>query len=162
MSRTQDGGAEGQFSVSEVAHMMGIATSTLRYYEAEGILRGVGRSPSGRRRYSAKNMEACRVIECLKRSGLSLKEIKAFMDLCALGDATLNDRLDLFRQRREAVLGEMAALQEILGVLDFKTWYYEQAVAAGTEQTCRDLPWERTPSEHRDARSFLAGIPPRA
>lgn len=46
----------------------------------------------GRRQYSQQDVEACRVIECLKRSGLSIKEIKYFMDMVAEGDASLVGR----------------------------------------------------------------------
>lgn len=147
------------YSVGEVAAMMGVASSALRYYEAEGLLPAVERSEGGRRRYSDADLAALRVVECLKRSGLSIKEIKAFMDMCVEGDATLADRLELFRNRREVVRREIDALREVLDVLDFKTWYYEQAVAAGTEDAVRALPSDRTPVQHRAAKGFLAGIP---
>lgn len=147
------------YSIGEVAQIMGVATSTLRYYESEGLLPTVERSASGRRHYSDAEVEACRVIECLKQSGLSIKETKAFMDMCLKGDATLEDRLELFRNRREAVRREIDALRDILDVLNFKAWYYEKAVAAGTEEAVRALPLEHTPAEHRSARDFLAGLP---
>ena len=147
------------YSVGEVAAMMGVATSALRYYEAEGLLPAVERSEGGRRRYSDADLGALRVVECLKRSGLSIKEIKAFMDMCVEGDTGLADRLELFRNRREVVRREIDALREVLDVLDFKTWYYEQAVAAGTEDAVRALPSARTPDQHRAAKDYLAGVP---
>ncbi len=147
------------YSVGEVAGMLGIAASALRYYESEGLLPAVARSQNGRRRYAEKDVEACRVIECLKRSGLSIKEIKAFIDLCREGDATLQDRLRLFQNRREAVRQEIESLQSVLTVLDFKAWYYEQAVAAGTEETVRALPASHLPDAHHAAKAYLAGLP---
>lgn len=159
MSNAPGEAAASSYSVGEVAAMMGIATSALRYYEAEGLLPAVERSDRGRRRYSDTDLEACRVIDCLKRSGLSIKEIKAFMDMCSLGDSTLAERLALFQNRREAVRREMDALRSVLAVLDYKAWYYEQAVAAGREDRARSLPMKETPHEHREARKFLAGGP---
>ena len=139
--------------------MLGVATSALRYYEAEGLLPAVERSEGGRRRYSDADLGALRVVECLKRSGLSIKEIKAFMDMCVEGDTTLADRLELFRNRREVVRREIDALREVLDVLAFKPWSYEQAVAAGTEDAVRALPSARTPDQHRAAKDYLAGVP---
>lgn len=139
--------------------MMGLATSALRYYETEGILPAVGRSVGGRRRYSDADLGALRVVECLKTSGLSIKEIKAFMDMCEEGDATLADRLELFRNRREAVLREIDELRQVLDVLDYKTWYYEQAVAAGTEAAVRVMVETDLPDLHRPAKDFLEGAP---
>ncbi len=99
------------YTVGEVANLLGVAPSTLLYYESEGFLPEVERTDSGRRCYSESNVEACRVIECLKTSGLSIKEIHDFMAMVQLGDATLADRLELFEQRRAAVLADIEQLK---------------------------------------------------
>lgn len=145
------------YTIGEVAAQLGVAPSTLRYYEREGLLPAVERSASGRRAFSDQDSEACRVIDCLKTSGLSIRQIKAFMDMVVEGDATLPERLELFRERKEAMEREMRELQQVLDVLEFKTWYYEQAVAAGTEGAVRALPTDRIPAEHRGAQAHLAG-----
>lgn len=146
------------YTIGQVAQMLGLPPSTLRYYESEGLLPALERTASGRRRFCERDLEACRVIECLKRSGLPIKDIKAFMDMVAEGDSTLRDRLDLFRERREAVRHELDAMRAVLAVLDFKTWYYEQAVAAGTEEAVRALQGDQVPAEHRAARARLSGV----
>lgn len=97
------------------------------------------------------------MIECLKRSGLSIKQIKDFMDMVAEGDASLAGRLELFRSRKESVEAEIRELERVLGVLEFKTWYYEQASEAGAEDVVRALPVERIPERHRPAQAYLAG-----
>lgn len=145
-----------ELSIGEVAKRVGVPTSTLRYYEAEGLLPTVGRSSGGRRLYSQKELEACRVIECLKRSGLSIKQIREFMAMVVEGDRTLASRLEIFRARQESVQQEIAELQRVLSVLEFKTWYYEQAVAAGTESKVSPLPLQKIPEEHRAAQQYLA------
>ena len=75
------------YTVGEVAKLLNVAPSTLRYYESEGLLPEVERTESGRRRYSDRDVEACRVIECLKASGLSIKDIRDFMEMVQHGDA---------------------------------------------------------------------------
>lgn len=150
-------GSHGSHAIGEVATMLGIAPSTLRYYEAEGLLPTVGRTTSGRRRFADRDLEACRVIECLKRSGLSIKEIKDFMGMVAEGDATLTDRLALFEGRRAAVERQLEELRLVRAVLDYKTWYYQQAVAAGTEDAVRSATVADIPPEHRAAQAHLAG-----
>ncbi|WP_366181594.1 MerR family transcriptional regulator [Actinomyces timonensis] len=143
--------------IGEVARRLGVATSTLRYYESEGLLAAVERTSGGRRQFSQRDVEACRVIECLKRSGLSIKEIKNFMDIAAEGDASLARRLELFRARKESVQREVAELERVVAVLDFKIWYYEQAAEAGAENLVRSLPLEQIPERHRPAQAYVAG-----
>lgn len=77
-------------------------------------------------------MEGLRVIECLKRTGMPIKDIKVFMELCQLGDATINERLALIDKQRETVLEQQKQLQETLDTLNYKHWYYETAAKAGT------------------------------
>lgn len=144
-------------SIGEVATLLQIAPSALRYYEAEGLLPDVERSPSGQRRFSDRDVEACRVIDCLKRSGLTIKDIQGFMVMVREGDATLRDRLNLFLGRREAVEAEIRQLESVRAVLDFKAWYYERAVNAGTEDAVRTLDRHQIPAQHRGAQDALAG-----
>ncbi|MDO4891082.1 MAG: MerR family transcriptional regulator [Coriobacteriaceae bacterium] len=145
-------------SVGEAAKLLGVAPSTLRYYESAGLLTALARTDGGQRLFSDVDIEACRVIECLKMSGLSIKEIKAFMDMVAAGDESLEGRLALFEARRDALKREMAEMQSVLDVLEFKCWYYGTAVAAGTEDAVRGLSEEDIPAEHRAGCARLKGM----
>ena len=66
------------------------------------------------------------MIECLKRSGLEIKEIKQFMAWCAQGSETYPQRHALFVQQAERVEAEIERLQKSLDMIRFKCWYYEQ------------------------------------
>ena len=83
---------------------------------------------SGIRKFSERELEALRVIECLKRSGLEIKEIKQFMEWCVDGASTYPERKKLFEARRKAVEEEMLRLQKTLDMLKFKCWYYDTAM----------------------------------
>lgn len=144
------------YSVGEAAKLLDIPASTLRYYESIGLLPEVSRTESGRRQFSERDVETCRMIDCLKASGLQLNDIKHFMDMVVKGDATLEDRLALFEAQRAIVQGEIRQLQESLAVLDYKRWYYGEAVKAGTEAAVRDLPANSIPKEHQAAKQRIA------
>ncbi|QPK82281.1 MerR family transcriptional regulator [Schaalia sp. ZJ405] len=145
------------YSVGEVAALLDLTPSTLRYYESEGLLREISRSSGGRRSYSDADLEACRIIECLKNSGLSIKDIKAFMDMVDQGDASLQGRLELFEQRREALMSEIEQMCKALAILNYKAWYYRRAVERGSEESVRSGLPEEVPPEHRDALEYLHG-----
>ena len=67
-----------------------------------------------------KCLEALRVIECLKNSGMQIKEIREFMDWCAQGDSTLERRKEMFYAQRENILKKMNELQKTLDMVEFK------------------------------------------
>ena len=136
------------YSIGEVSRMFDLPASTLRYYDKEGLLPHIQRQGTGIRRFDQRTIEALRVIECLKKSGMEIKDIKQFMAWCAEGPATYGQRLELFRQQRAKVEQEMARLEKTLAMIDFKCWYYSQAVATGSEDFTVAIP-EGLPEEVR-------------
>ena len=128
------------YSIGEVSQMFDLPASTLRYYDKEGLLPHIQRQGTGIRRFDQRTIEALRVIECLKKSGMEIKDIKQFMAWCAEGPATYGQRLELFRQQRAKVEQEMARLEKTLAMIDFKCWYYSQAVATGSEAFTDAIP----------------------
>lgn len=86
------------YTIGQVSEQFDLPVSTLRYYDKEGLFPALTRT-SGIRRFGEQELEALRVIECLKRSGLEIKEIKQFMEWCAQGSETYPQRHALFVQQ---------------------------------------------------------------
>ena len=145
------------YTVGEAAKRLGVAPSTLRYYDKEGLLPFVERTDGGIRMFKQSDFEGLRLIECLKKTGMPLKDIKRFMDLCSLGDESISERLEMIDRQRERVLGQIEQLKENLQILDYKHWYYETAKSVGTCAVHATLTKEDIPQELRSARECLEG-----
>ncbi|MDR3278466.1 MAG: MerR family transcriptional regulator [Oscillospiraceae bacterium] len=113
------------FTIGEAAKKTGLTAHTLRYYDKEGLLPFVDKTASGARAFKDSDFEWLSLIDCLKRTGMPLKEIRRFLDLCLAGDATLREQYALFLERRSEVERQMAALRETLEKINYKCWYYE-------------------------------------
>ena len=135
------------YSIGEVAQMTGIAISTLRYYDREGTFPNITRSNGGIRIFSEKEINTIRVIECLKTTGMSIKEIKEFLGWCQEGDSSLQKRREMFYKRLKEVKKQIEALQNTMNILKHKCWYYDTAVAAGTEKALKNLSDKEIPKE---------------
>lgn len=138
------------YSIGKVSKIVGISISTLRYYDREGMFPHIGRSNGGIRVFSEIELDTIRVIECLKTSGMSIKEIKEFLIWCQEGDTSLEKRRDMFYNRFEEVQKQIEILQGTINTLKYKCWYYDTAVAAGTEDTVKKLPLDAIPENIRD------------
>ena len=125
------------YTIKEAAEKMNLPASTIRYYDKQGLLPFVQRSESGYRMFSDKDIGLLNMIECLKQTGMPIKEIKQFCQWVQQGDASLQQRFDMFRERRKAVQEQMAQLEKTMEVIEYKCWYYETALAAGTESIHR-------------------------
>lgn len=128
-----------QYTVKEVTQITGIPATTLRYYDKEGLLPNISRKESGYRLFSDSDIMMLRVIECLKNTGMQIKEIREFSNYVQMGDESLNERYRLFQERRKIVVQQMADLQKMLNLIDHKCWYYKTAIEAGTESIHSDL-----------------------
>jgi DNA-binding transcriptional MerR regulator len=137
------------YTVGEMAKKLNVAPSTLRYYDKEGLLPFVERSDGGIRMFKDEDFEWLHIIECLKKTGMSIKDIKTFIDWCMEGDSTIEQRLQLIDRQREAVLNQIAQMQETLKTLNYKHWYYETAKAAGTCKIHETMKPEDIPEEFR-------------
>ena len=69
------------YSIGEVSEMFDLPVSTLRYYDKEGLFPDMMRV-SGIRKFSDRELETLRVIECLKKSGMEIKDIRQFIEWC--------------------------------------------------------------------------------
>ncbi|MEH7548576.1 MULTISPECIES: MerR family transcriptional regulator [Bacillaceae] len=121
------------YSISEVAKELNLTVYTLRYYDKEGLIPFVERTTSGTRVFKESDIDALKVIECLKATGMPIKEIKTFIDWCSEGDATLQQRYDMFLDRKAHVEAQMEDLKKTMEVIEHKCSYYKSALNAGTE-----------------------------
>ena len=119
------------YSIGQAAEKMGLTAHTLRYYDKEGHLPFVRKTSSGLRVFSDADLEWLAIVECLKGTGLQIKDIKQYIDWCQEGNATLQQRLDVFKRQKEKLKKEMEKLQQHMEKINFKIAYYEDAVAHG-------------------------------
>lgn len=121
------------FSISEVAKKMNLSISTIRYYDKEGLLPFVERTESGYRVFSESDIKMLELIECLKNTGMPIKDIKIFSDWVKAGDSSLNERYEMFLERKKIVESQIESLQRSLDLINHKCLYYKTAIEAGTE-----------------------------
>ncbi|GAE30176.1 MerR family transcriptional regulator [Halalkalibacter hemicellulosilyticus] len=122
------------YLISEVAKKLGITIHTLRYYDKEGLLPFVERSQKGVRKFKDSDIEAIKIIQCLKVTGMPIKEIKEFIGWSIEGDSTLQKRYTMFLERKAAAKAQLEELNKTMEVILYKCEYFERAVEAGTEE----------------------------
>ena len=125
------------YTVGEMARLLNVRASTLRYYDKEGLLPFVERSSGGIRMFKDSDYEWLQVIGCLKKAGMSIRDIRQYILLAMQGDSTIGDRLQMFYAQRERLLEQMEQLRQTLDTLNYKCWFYEQARRRPCPASCR-------------------------
>ena len=147
------------YTVGEMAKLLGITASTLRYYDKEGLLPFVERSSGGIRMFQESDFEWLQVIGCMKKAGMSIKDIRQYIEMALQGDETIGPRLAMFRHQREALKQQMEELQRTMQMVDYKCWYYETALEAGTVDIPQSMELSQVPEKFWEIRRKLKKAP---
>lgn len=143
------------YTVGEVAKRLEVPASTLRYYDKEGLLPFVERSSGGIRMFQDSDVEWLQIIHCMKKAGMSIRDIRHYIQLAQQGDDTIEARLQMFRHQRDALRQQIDELRHTLDTVEYKCWYYETAQAAGTVKALSELSDEDVPERFRAVRQEL-------
>ena len=138
------------YTIGQVSEMFDLPVSTLRYYDKEGLFPELNRT-SGIRQFSENEIEALRVIECLKKTGLQIKDIKQFISWCMEGSSTYTKRKELFENQKKQAEAEISKLNKTLDMLNFKCWYYGEAIKDGNEERLKNIIPNELPNSIKSA-----------
>ena len=133
------------YTVGEMAKKLDVPASTLRYYDKEGLLPFVERSSGGIRMFQESDFEWLQVIGCMKKAGMSIRDIRQYIELALRGDDTIDTRLKMFTHQRDVLLAQMEEMRHTLETVEYKCWYYETAMKDGNEDTINAMLPDKLP-----------------
>ena len=116
--------------IGQLAARSGRSVHAIRWYEAQGLIPGVVRDPGGRRVYSERHLDWLGLMDRLRRTGMSIAEMRRYTALVRRGRETLHERQELLRAHRERVRKTIADWNSALALLDTKIDFYGERLAA--------------------------------
>lgn len=114
------------YTIQEAAKETAVSSHTLRYYERIGLLPAISRGDNGHRQYSELDLGWVVWLKHLRNSGMTIQEMKQFVDLTNAGHETIPARCNILSQHRQALKQRIAELEAALARLDQKLDYYQQ------------------------------------
>jgi DNA-binding transcriptional MerR regulator len=111
-------------TIQQAAHATGLTVHTLRYYERIGLLLPVDRAANGHRRYSPAQINLINLLNRWRKTGMSLSDIKRYVQLLEQGDSTAAERRAMLEAHRTQVQQQIDDLQATLDTINFKIQNY--------------------------------------
>lgn len=105
--------------------------------------------------FREEDLVSLRLIRCLKKAGLPLKEIRRFMNLPDDGEETIRTRLSILLRQKEVLQQKQKELDEMMNVVNYKIWYYATSQAEGTTRKVSSLSEGELPKEVRSGYAVL-------
>ncbi|MDJ0572561.1 MAG: MerR family transcriptional regulator [Pleurocapsa sp. MO_192.B19] len=120
---------EDKLTIAEVASLSGLSVHTLRYYERSGLLEAVGRDEKGHRSYSAENVRQIKFLNCLRATGMSIRQMQQFISLFRQQPEAVRERRLMLEQHQQQVNEHILQLQQHLEVINWKIEHYQKLEA---------------------------------
>ncbi|AVV44230.1 MerR family transcriptional regulator [Streptomyces sp. P3] len=105
------------------ADRTGVSLDTLRYYEREGLIGPIRRSPGGRREYTEDDVFWIGMVTCFRDAGLGIADLREFVAILR-AEHSAQDRVAFLREHRATLEQRVVALSRAMKVLDDKIAYY--------------------------------------
>ena len=127
------------YTIKEVSKVTGLPASTLRYYESIGIIKPIERDKSSKQRvYSEQDLNLLVAISCLSATGMSIDDMRAYMNNRGRGAEAAEDQVELLETQRTRLIAEQKQLKIRRQYVELKIAYWN-AVTRGDESTTKTI-----------------------
>ena len=102
---------------------------TLKFYCNEGLVPNVKRDKNNRRIFDEKDLKWIKDLICLKKCGMSIQEMKEYLDLCLQGPSTIPQRKEMLTKKQEALRSSIRELEDSVAYIDWKQNFYDEVLS---------------------------------
>lgn len=117
------------YTMMQVCRELDMTYQTLKFYCNEGLIPNVKRDRNNRRIFDEKDVKWIKDLTCLKKCGMSIQEMKEYLELCLRGEYTIMQRKEMLAKKREALLGSIAELEDSVAYIDWKQNFYDEVLS---------------------------------
>lgn len=117
------------YTMMQVCRELDMTYQTLKYYCNEGLIPNVKRDSNNRRIFDEKDVKWITDLTCLKKCGLSIQEMKEYLDLCLQGQSTIVSRKEMLAKKRKELLVSIKELEDSVDYIDWKQNFYDEVLS---------------------------------
>ncbi|NBJ94317.1 MerR family transcriptional regulator [Parablautia muri] len=117
------------YTMMQVCKATNMTYQTLKFYCNEGLVPNVKRDHNNRRIFDARDVEWINSLICLKKCGMSIQEMKDYLDLCLQGESTIPQRKEMLAEKQEALCSSMKELEDSIAFIDWKQNFYDEILS---------------------------------
>ncbi len=117
------------YSMKEACQMTNMSYETLKFYCNEGLVPNVKRDKRNYRIFNDKDIKWIESLNCLKRCGMTINEMKEYLALCLEGEKSISERKIILEKKREALVKALDDIQKSIDFIDWKQHFYDDVLA---------------------------------
>lgn len=117
------------YTMKEVCEQVGIPYETLKFYCKEGLVPNVKRDKNNYRNFDDKNIAWLKGLQCLRKCGMSIKDMKIYMNYCLEGPSTIPERKEMLDKSKDFLLKRAEEIYDCIHFIDNKQTFYDDVLA---------------------------------
>ena len=117
------------YTMMQVCREADMTYQTLKYYCNEGLVPYVKRDKNNRRVFDERDVKWIKDLTCLKKCGMSIQEMKDYLDLCLQGESTIPQRKEMLTNKQEELRASIRELAESVAYIDWKQEFYDDVLS---------------------------------
>jgi DNA-binding transcriptional MerR regulator len=118
--------------MKQVCEQTNLSYQTLKYYCNEGLIPNVKRDHNNHRIFDERNVKWIKDLSCLKKCGMSIQEMKDYLDFCLEGPSTILERKEMLKEKQAALLASIKELEESVDYINWKQNFYDDVLSGKT------------------------------
>ena len=117
------------YTMMQVCKEADLTYQALKFYCNEGLIPNVKRDKNNRRIFDEKDLKWIKDLVCLKKCGMSIQEMKVYLDLCLEGESTIPQRKEMLDQKQKELNQQIAELKDCVAYIDWKQGFYDEVLS---------------------------------
>lgn len=123
------------YTSKQVCDQVGISYETLKFYCKEGLVPNVKRDKNNYRKFDEKNIAWLKGIQCLRKCGMSIKDIKVYMNYCLEGEFSIPERKEMLNKSKDFLLKRIEEINESINYINSKQAFYDDVLSGKIKYT---------------------------
>ena len=117
------------YTMMQVYRELNMTYQTLKFYCNEGLVPNVKRDDNNRRIFDEKDVKWIKDLSCLKKCGMSIQEMKKYLELCLQGESTIIPRKEMLNKKQEELRSHIKELEDSVAYIDWKQNFYDEVLS---------------------------------
>ena len=117
------------YTMMQVCRELGMTYQTLKFYCNEGLVPNVKRDHNNRRVFDEKDVKWIKDLTCLKKCGMSIQEMKKYLELCLQGEAPIVSRKKMLARKQEELRASIKELEDSISYIGWKQNFYDEVLS---------------------------------
>lgn len=130
------------YTMMQVCKEADLTYQALKFYCNEGLIPNVKRDKNNRRIFDERNLKWIKDLVCLKKCGMSIQEMKEYLDLCLQGPVTIPQRKEMLTQKQDALRSSIQELEDSIAYIDWKQNFYDEVLSGKRPYISNLIPTE--------------------